>query len=321
MKLQFLVNHYKEPPETVARLLDSIAMQKDIDPVRDYNVLICNDGDDNVLDADFLNGFPFKIIYRIMPHRGVCATRNTLLDMADAEYVMFCDADDCFSRPEGADVLLDATNDGKADAVSAPFLEEIKVDDRFRLRRIPKNLMWIHSKLFRRQFLIDNDIRFPEEVEHAGDMTFVWQAFHMARSVGSVKHCYYTWKWNGDSLTRVLPYAGARFYGSEIRAYAVLTDKLISCQREDLYQKLILSVVNSTFLYCRFQQWGAAPQEYVDDAKAAIREYVHKFAPYYESIEESVRRRNYSRIISVRRLHGAEKEFQSITSWMEAISE
>ena len=320
MKLQFLVNHYRESPEIVARLLDSIAMQNGIAPDADYNVLICNDGDDNVLDADFLNGFPFKVSYRIMPHRGVCATRNALLDMADADYVMFCDADDCFSRPEGAVVLLNATNGGKADAVSAPFDEEIKTDAGFRLRRIPKNLMWIHSKLFRRQFLLDNDIRFPEEVAHAGDMTFVWQAFHMAENVGSVKRCYYTWKWNGDSLTRVLPYAGTRFYGSEIRAYAVLTDKLISSQREDLSQKLILSVINSTFLYCRFKQWGDAPQEYVDDAKAAIRDYVRKFAPYYETLEESERRRNYSRIISVRRLHGAEKEFQSITSWLGAIS-
>lgn len=320
MKLQFLINHYHESPEIVARLLDSIAMQNGIAPDADYNVLICNDGDDNVLDADFLNGFPFKVSYRILPHRGVCATRNALLDMADADYVMFCDADDCFSEPEGAGVLLDATNGGKADAVSAPFLKEVKIGDRFRLHRIPKNLMWIHSKLFRRRFLLDNNIRFPEEVEHAGDMTFVWQAFHMAENVGDIKRCYYTWKWNGDSLTRVLPYAGARFYGSEIRAYAVLTDKLISCQREDLSQKLVMSVINSTFLYCRFKEWGAAPQEYVDDAKAAIREYARKFAPYYESLEETARYRNYSRIISVRRLRDADKEFQGITAWLEAIS-
>ena len=320
MTLQFLINHYNEPPDIVRRLLKSIAMQNGITPNKDYNVLICNDGEENVLETDFLNNFPFQIDYRIMPHRGVCATRNTLLDMATADYVIFCDADDEFSRAEGVSVLLSATNGGTADAVSAPFDEEIKVGDAFTLRRIPKNMMWIHSKLFRRQFLLENDIRFPEEVEHAGDMTFVWQVFHMTDSIGQVNRCYYTWKWNESSLTRKLPYAGTRFYGSEVRAYAALTDKLIARQREDLYWKLIVSLITSMYIYQRFRGWGDAPQEYVDDAKAAIREYVQKYAQYYEDTSEDFRRDICNRTFAGKHLRCTDEEPHRIREWMETMN-
>ena len=55
-----------------------------------------NDGTEVELSKDFLSSYPYRIDYYKAPHRGVSATRNTCLDYAEADYVIFCDADDMF---------------------------------------------------------------------------------------------------------------------------------------------------------------------------------------------------------------------------------
>lgn len=318
MKLQFLVNHCQEPPGLVSRLLDSISVQDGLDPAKDYSVLICDDGGENALENRLFDKFPFDVEYIVMPHRGVCATRNTLLDAATAEYVMFCDADDCFHKSNGAQTLLTAANKTNADFVSAPFNAERKNGETFTSRLIPHNQVWIHGKLFRRRFLVENDIRFPEEVESSGDMAFVWQAFHMARNKAFLKDSFYTWKWNSNSLMRNTPHARTRFYGDEIRAYTALTDKLLAIQREDLYQQLILSLISSMYIHFRFKRYGNAPQEYVDNAICAAKEYIRKYADYYDGTDERIRYRIYKAVSAGKHLQGAD-DFPGIQKWIEVL--
>ncbi len=95
MKLQILVPQYDETDEVVKPLLDSLAIQQNVD-FNEFGVIICNDGSETFLTEDFLNSYPFKIEYYKEPHRGVSGTRNACLDYSTADYVMFCDADDMF---------------------------------------------------------------------------------------------------------------------------------------------------------------------------------------------------------------------------------
>ena len=317
MRLQFLINHYNEPQEMVKRLLDSIAMQNGLAPNKDYNVLICSDRTDNVLDKGFLNSFPFHIEYEALPHRGVCATRNTLLDKASADYIMFCDADDCFHSPEGAAAILRVAEESGADFVSAPFLEEEQDGDSF--RRKSNNLTFIHSKLFRRAYLMENDIRFPGEVESAGDMTFVWWAFHKAKTTRSIMETYYTWKYHEQSVTRILPFKGVRFYGNEVRAFALLTRKLIARGERDLYNKLVATIISTAYLDTRIDGWAKAPSEYVENAKKAIAEYVHEFASYYYALDKKQKFRAYNNALLTRRTYGPADGFSGIEDWVREV--
>ena len=98
MKLQILVPHYNEPFEIVKPLLDSIAIQQNVDLENEVGVIICNDGDKNIINEENLKGYPFKIDYYICEHRGVSATRNSCLDKATSDYIMFCDCDDMFAN-------------------------------------------------------------------------------------------------------------------------------------------------------------------------------------------------------------------------------
>ena len=95
MKLQILIPQYEETDEIIKPLLDSIALQQNID-FDEIGVIIVNDGSEIKLSEDFLNSYPYKIEYYQNPHKGVSATRQAALDKAKADYVMFCDADDMF---------------------------------------------------------------------------------------------------------------------------------------------------------------------------------------------------------------------------------
>ena len=101
MKLQILIPQYKETDEIIKPLLDSIAIQQNVDLKNEVGVIIVNDGTDVHLSEDFLNSYPFKVEYYLNEHKGVSATRNACLDHATAEYVMFCDADDMFYNAFG----------------------------------------------------------------------------------------------------------------------------------------------------------------------------------------------------------------------------
>lgn len=94
-KLQILVPQYKETDEEIKPLLDSIAIQQNVD-FDQIGVIIVNDGSDVFLSDSLLNSYPFNIDYYKEKHRGVSGTRNACLDHATATYISFSDADDMF---------------------------------------------------------------------------------------------------------------------------------------------------------------------------------------------------------------------------------
>ena len=89
-----LVPHYNEPVEVIKPLLDSIAIQQNID-MNEIEVVICDDGPDAVLLPDeFLKSYPYDIQYHREPKGGVSQMRNKAFEYSTGEYVMFCDSDD-----------------------------------------------------------------------------------------------------------------------------------------------------------------------------------------------------------------------------------
>ena len=83
-KLSICVPQYKETEEVIKPLLDSIAIQQNID-FKDIEVVIANDGSDTKLSEDFLGKYPYEIKYIQGEHKGVRATRNLAFDNATGE--------------------------------------------------------------------------------------------------------------------------------------------------------------------------------------------------------------------------------------------
>ena len=313
MKLQILINHYQESPELIGRLLQSIAEQT---VKNDFEVIIASDGGEYALDKDFLDGFPFAIQYYVLPRKGTRATRNALLDMSDADYLMFCDADDCFKSADGLSKLFDAAKDNP-DIVSVPFEAEVKDGDGYKYVKIPTNAIWIHGKIFRRQYLIENNIRFDEIANH-GEMSFLWLAFHLTKNIRFLSTIFYIWKCNENSVTRSNPFFNVRTYDKMLNSYSRLIEEVTERGRRDLRDELIAGITFTAYIDSA-GNWNDAPSEYVESARKAVAAFIRRFRSDYENLDEKFRWRKYNAILVAKRTRGPSGGFAAITAWMDKI--
>ena len=161
MKLQILIPQYKETDDVIKPLLDSIAIQQNIN-FSEIGLIICNDGSDIFLSDDFLKSYPFTIEYYKEPHRGVSGTRNACLLRSTADYVMFCDADDMFYNACRLYIIFREMVEG-FDSMVSMFIEETRTEDKQPIYvNHEMDSTFVHGKVHRREYLIKNNILWNE---------------------------------------------------------------------------------------------------------------------------------------------------------------
>ena len=223
MKLQILVPQYEETDTIVKPLLDSIALQQNVD-FGEIGAIICNDGSDVFLSDDLLKSYPFSIEYHKEPHRGVSATRNACLDYATADYVMFCDADDMFCNVCGLWILFREMENGGFDSLVSMFVEESRLPQDVPEQRDPNGVLvqqamkkgdvmyinhemdstFVHGKVHRRQYLLDNHIRWKDSLTIHEDSFFNILCQNLSQNVKYCPTPYYLWKWRDESVATAI---------------------------------------------------------------------------------------------------------------------
>ena len=318
MRLQVLVNHYKEPFEIIRRLLDSIDEQTGIDG-HSVEILVCTDGEEYAFtDSDFVD-FKTPIRYFVMPHRGVCMTRNMLLDLSDAEYLMFCDCDDMFSKTDGLKKLIEAAEQTGANVVGSDYSIEHMIRGELVCRPCVKNITRVHGKIFRRSYLIEQDIRYPDEMTFSGDMYFLYLAYHLTDKIVWLTDNFYTWKWMPESVTRGKSHYSVRTYDKMIQCYVLAMRELIRRKRPDLYYTLIMARINGSYFDWYSKKFEDAPEEFRATARESIRQMVKEFYWYYMEIPIDERKQNYIGIQISRRTYGPPGKFVGLACWMNEI--
>lgn len=236
MKLQILVPQYKETDEIVKPLLDSIALQQNVD-FNEVGIIIVNDGSDVFLSDDFLGSYPFKVIYHIAPHRGVSATRNTCLDLATSEYVMFCDADDMFGDVCGLWMLFREMETG-FDSIVSVFVEETRNPETGKPEYITHQMdsTFVHGKIHRRQYLIDQNIRWNEKLTIHEDSYFNILCQNLSENVKYCPNAFYIWRWRDDSVCRHDPKYILKTYNNMLDSNDALIDEFLKRGIKDRVQ-------------------------------------------------------------------------------------
>ena len=205
MKLDLIVPHYKEPWETCEFLFDTIGTQRGVllDNIR---VILVNDGDECVLDSEHtIETYPYRVDYLIKKHGGVSAARNYGLAYSDADYVMFCDCDDGFLNNYALHLIFAAMQEG-FDYLVANFVEEtFDKDGNAAIAPHEQDLTFMHGKVFRRQFLIDHNLRFDERMNIHEDGYFNMLVYSVMKHEGTMRIIttpIYLWVWNDHSTVR-----------------------------------------------------------------------------------------------------------------------
>ena len=149
-------------------------------------------------------------------------------------------------------------------------------------------------------------------------MCFLWQTFRFTKNIRYLSDCFYTWKWNEKSVTREKPFFKIRTYERMLFAYSRLAENMIARERDDLRDEVIAQIISGAYIESRPGNWDNAPEEYVSAAKAAIGEFIRKWRPTYDAMDEIFRRRKYNAVLVNRRTYGPAGGFPGIAAWLEA---
>jgi len=184
--------------DTIMNTLYSVFMQRHID----YSVYMVVDGEE-VDSYDYLvDVFPMLNIFYMDKNAGPGVARQYGIDHTDEPFISFIDADDTYLSSLALYYQHKPfTKSDKCVMVSCDFLEEKQNHD-VRLRE--RDMVWMHGKMYKREFLDKYNIRFNETRANE-DVGFNTQCQCYANEneqINLAKDVTYLWQWRDDSTVR-----------------------------------------------------------------------------------------------------------------------
>ena len=174
-KLDIIITHHNEPWAEVRKMFEMIRMQRGVKP-GEFRVILVQDGEDSGLDMQRISRvYPFVQTVVELPGCGVSEARNTGLDFAEAAWVMFCDCDDCLYSVDSLHRILESLREAgdRADLVWSDIWIELRTEDgRFLKNKKGWNTVFIHGKVYRREFLVSHGITFDTDLDYSEDAMF-----------------------------------------------------------------------------------------------------------------------------------------------------
>lgn len=206
MQLSVIIPVYNGA-STLKSCLDSIVRQNS-----DFEILLINDGskDDSLkICQEYASRFPFiRVVDK--PNKGVCATRNLGIELAQGQWLMFIDQDDyiddgCFER------LLPDSDDVEYDAVIAPLIRHGRSGDITQCTITKTGIFTPYSKefgecfkeygflgmgapwsrIYRTSTVQKMTFKFNPEVTYCEDLSFNYLFWKEARAVRMISEPFY----------------------------------------------------------------------------------------------------------------------------------
>ena len=167
MLLDIIIPHYNEPLEVVKPLIDILDDQKGVD-FNDFRVWIVHNGDSTF----HIQTNNLLINHIHLKENGVSRARNWGIEHSTADWICFCDCDDCYTSIFSLMMIFHVLKDKNSenfDLIWGSFYMQgagpLIKSDKF-------NNVFIHNKYYRRSFLLDHNIRFCEYLHMSEDSAF-----------------------------------------------------------------------------------------------------------------------------------------------------
>jgi hypothetical protein len=201
------------------------------------------------------------------------------LDYADAEYVMFCDADDMFFSVLGLWQIFQEMAD-PFDVLVSQFLEESLVAGSDELGYVihEDDTTFVHGKVYRLQYLKDQNIRWNEELIIHEDSYFNIICRSMTDNIRYVSQSFYLWKWRDDSVCRHDPKYMFRTYPDYLKSADKLIEELGDRGRPDLSVNYILGTVFEAYYSMNKPEW--LNQKNIEFRHETEKHFAHFFNKY-----------------------------------------
>lgn len=202
---------------TISCTLHSIAMQSISSEI---TVIIANDADG--LDyQNIVERFPeLNIKYVVNEvNKGCGGARNLGIKNGTSEYICFIDSDDQFAHPLALELMYNKIKQENADVLMSVFESEMRLSNGVAIKKMERQVTWVHSKLYRRQFLIDNEIFFREDLKLNEDAEFNQIVIDIGAKVCEMPMTTLVWRDNPKSLTHENLYKNKRTFVEAVTYY------------------------------------------------------------------------------------------------------
>lgn len=197
----------------ISKCIESIVNQN----CDEIEVLIIDDGSTDatgdVCDALAKNDHRIKVVHK--QNNGVSAARNTGLEIARGEYVVFVDGDDYLAR-DFSDYMLQLVLRSNSDfgvslncfcnkneeQIREDHTRVIQSEEAVGLLLSPRVIVGSWNKIYKRSMLVKNNLKFSEDLFYGEGLRFIVQVAKYAATVAvGERKVYYYRRNNFDSAT------------------------------------------------------------------------------------------------------------------------
>lgn len=325
MLFQILIPQYNETKADIKPLLDSIMIQQNVD-FSEVGIIIVNDGSDTLLDEDWLSTYPYQIDYYKAPHQGVSATRNEALSHATADYVMFCDADDMFYNACGLWILFREMKGEPFNALVSVFIEESRIPKTKEITYInhDRDFTFVHGKVYRRQYLLDEDIKFNPSLTIHEDSYFNFLAQNIS-SQDKVKLCmspFYLWRWRDNSVCRHDPKYILKTYNNMLDSSTALVKELLKRKRKELAEEVVTGMIMDAYFTMNKDEWiNQENREYRTKTERRFKDYYVEFKSLFDSIDKTKKTQIIMGLKNRMYMEGLVMESITFDDWIKEVME
>lgn len=291
-KLDIIVPHYTEDIRVMDPMLGILKLQRNIQ-WSDFRVVIVCDGEDIVLPEGFGSDCPFEITSITIPHGGISAARNAGLDYSNADWVMFCDTDDAFLCTTALQTYFRFMTDDKVAVFSAFFEEAPSREDghMMLLWHGGHDYIFIHGRMFRRQWLKDNNLRFNDDVQLHEDAYFIALVKNQLsdKNAAYIKDPLYLWQCNKQSVTRRCKNFVLETYDLLCKKNSALTDEFL---RRGMYVQakgIVCRTITDAYVRLHMKSWNTPEnRELIQDAEDCVALFLKHYDYIFKGAGERV---------------------------------
>lgn len=285
--LSIIIPFYKESELDILPLLSTIATQKGIDFSK-IEVLLVNDGyEDLSFNPSFFNLFKNLEIQllRMKENKGPGIARQYGLDNAQGKYVMFCDCDDVLHNVGILGAMLEEIELIQGEFLSTSWLEEYVENNVIKFINHFRETTWLHGKMFLRQFLIENKIKFHTNLRVHEDTYFLSLVNDLAIKKQYLETTSYIWTYNPNSVTRSNN-AIYSFNSMGIFVYAVTESikELIKRNELNCVNYKVVQLICYIYLITQSKEWRIVEsQEYLESMENSLIENMRELWVFWEN--------------------------------------